>query len=159
MLSVGAGGAAAEAMVRHEMVRNAHHGRHTAHHAHRANLGAGGRGSLGHGSSGTLPANVSAALESLYQEYEEQGGGSDFTPSRPSDRELVISGTSVAVQIKMASPGDFDQFLSDLQADGLQVISSSATYSLVEGLLPIAELPAAAQVAASVTPAPPPMRR
>jgi hypothetical protein len=100
---------------------------------------------------------VSAALQSLYQEYESQGGGSHFTPNQPSDKLLQISGTSVAVQLRMASPGDFHAFVSAVQADGMQVSSSSANYGVVVGMLPIAELPAVAQVAASVTPAPPPV--
>jgi hypothetical protein len=161
VLSAGARGAAAEAAVHHEMAGHARHAarhaHHKVHHARHANHGAAGQGPVVHGSSATLPANVSAALQSLYQEYENQGGGSSFKPSLPSDRLLQISGTSVGVQLKMASSGDFNTFVSDLQADGLQITSSSATYGLVVGMLPIAELPAASQVAASVTPAPPPV--
>ncbi len=108
-------------------------------------------------SSGLLPGNVAAALQSLYQEYESQGGGSSFTPGLPSDRTLLISGTSVAVSLKIASGSDFDSALSQLQSDGMQVSSSSSTYALIEGMLPIAELPAAAQIAASVTPVSPPV--
>ena len=103
-------------------------------------------------SPGPLSANVAAALQSLYQEYENAGGGSTFTPSQPSDNQLQISGTSVGVNLKMGSAGDFSTFLSQLQSDGLQVSSSSATYGLVDGMLPIGDLPTIAQVAASVTP-------
>jgi hypothetical protein len=106
----------------------------------------------GAGTSTTLPANVAAALQSLYQEYESQGGGDSFTPGQPSDKLLVISGTSVGVDLKIGSGADFNTVLSQLQADGLQVSSSSATYGLIDGVLPIAQLPAAAQLAASVTP-------
>ena len=74
----------------------------------------------------------------------------------PSDNLLQISGTSVMVNLKMASGGDFSTFLSQLQSDGLSVSTSSATYGLVDGMLPIADLPAVATVAASVTAVPPP---
>jgi hypothetical protein len=107
-------------------------------------------------SSGTLPSNVSAALQSLYQEYESQGGGSSFTPSLPSDQLLQISGTSVVVSLKIGSSSNFSTALSQLQSDGLQVSSSSSTYDLIDGMLPIGELPAAAQIAASVTAVGPP---
>ncbi len=107
-------------------------------------------------SSGPLPGNVASALQSLYQEYEAQGGGSSFTPSLPSDKFLQISGTSVAVDLKMAPTGDFNSFVATLQSDGVQVTSSSAAYGLVTGMVPIADLPAVAQVAASVTPSTPP---
>jgi hypothetical protein len=110
----------------------------------------------GLGSSATLSANVAAALQSLYQEYESQGGGNNFTPGQPSDKLLEISGTSVGVDLKVGSGADFNTVLSQLQADGLKVSSSSPTYDLIEGMLPIGELPAAAQIAASVTAVAPP---
>lgn len=111
----------------------------------------------GSNSSGTLPSHVAAVLQSMYQEYESQGGSSSFTPGQPSDKLLQISGTSVEVSLKIASGSNFDTALSQLQSDGMQVSSSSSTYALIEGMLPIAELPAAAQIAASVTPVSPPM--
>ena len=39
-------------------------------------------------SPGTLPANVAAALQSLYQEYETAGGGDSFTPE-PAQRQAA----------------------------------------------------------------------
>jgi hypothetical protein len=108
-------------------------------------------------SPGPLPANVSAALQSLYQEFEGSGGGSSFTPSQPSDNLLQISGTSVMVNLQMGSGGNFSTFLSQVQSDGLTVSISSATYGQVDGMLPISDLPAIAQVAASVTPMSPPI--
>jgi hypothetical protein len=110
-------------------------------------------------SSGTWPSDVSVALQSLYQEYESQGHGSNFTPSLPSDKLLQISGTSVEVNLEIGSGTDFNTALSQLQSDGLQVSSSSSTYDQIDGMLPIADLPAAAQIAASVTGSPPPSMR
>jgi hypothetical protein len=113
----------------------------------------------GPGSSGPLPANVAAALQTLYQETQSSnydgGDSDDFTA--PSDKLLQISGSNVAVSLKIGSGTDFNTALSQLQSDGMQISTSSSAYDLIEGMLPIAELPAAAQIAASVTPASPPL--
>ncbi len=112
-------------------------------------------------SPGPLPANVAAALQGLYEEYESQGGGSSFTPDEPNDKLLVISGTSVGVQIKASASADFNTLVSRLQSEGMQVSSSSATYGLIDGMLPIAELGTVARLSGttSVTPMSPPMVR
>jgi hypothetical protein len=110
-------------------------------------------------SSEPLPANVGAALQSLYSEYESAGGGSTFTPSEPTDKQLVISGTSVGVNIKVSPTASFNTILSQLESDGLQVTTSSASYGLIDGMLPIADLGTVAQLSGttSVTPSSPPM--
>jgi hypothetical protein len=107
---------------------------------------------------GPLSANVAAALQSLYTEYGSAGSGS-FKPSQPTDSLLQISGNNVEVSIKIGSDTAFSTALSQLQSDGMQVSSSSSTYGLVDGMLPISELPAAAQLASSVNPAHPPIMR
>jgi len=108
------------------------------------------------GSSAPLPANVAAALQSLYTEFENAGDGT-FQPNQPIDQTLQISGNSVEVSLKIGPGTDFNTALSQLQADGMQVSSSSATYALIDGMLPISELPAAAQIASSVNPVPKPI--
>lgn len=105
-------------------------------------------------SPGPLPANVAAPLQALYTEYVQ--AGTSFTPSQPSDKLLQISGDDVEVSLKIASSADFDTALSQLQSDGMQVNNSSASYLLIDGMLPISELPAAAQIASSVNAVPPP---
>jgi len=101
-------------------------------------------------SSGPLPSNVGAALQSLYSEFKSEGD--NFTAGNPIDKSLLISGSSVEVSLKIDSGSDFNTALSQLQSDGLQVSSSSATYGVIDGMLPIAQLPAAAQIASSVNP-------
>jgi hypothetical protein len=101
----------------------------------------------------TLPSNVSAQLQALYNAYQSAGGGS----TAPSEPGLQISGSSVEVSIKVSQGTAFDTALADLQKDGMQVSSSSSTYNLIDGLLPISELPAAAQVATGVAAAPAPV--
>jgi hypothetical protein len=120
--------------------------------------GSGGTGSGGTGTnSGSLPANVGGALQSLFQEFESASG--NFTPSQPSDNLLQISGDNVGVNIKVDSSSDFNTVLSRLQADGMQVSASSATFGIITGMAPISNLPSIAQVASSVTAAPPPFTR
>jgi hypothetical protein len=148
VLSAGAGGAAAEAVVHDQAANHAH----LYHQSRRREV-------LGHGSSAALPANLSAALRSLYREYEDQGGGSRFTPSLPGGRPVPIRGSRVAVRIKVAFPPALGADLHHLRADGLQIIRTSRAYGLAEGMLPIAALPAVAQIAAHVWPAHPPITK
>jgi hypothetical protein len=149
VLSAGAGGAAAEAVVHHQAADHAH----LDHHSRRREV-------LGHGSHAVLPLNVSPGLRLLYREYENQGGGNRFTPGLPRGRPLeVVGGRRVAVLIKAAFPPALGAYLRDFRADGLRVIHTLPAYGLAEGTLPIAALPAAAQDAAQVWPAPPSIAR
>jgi hypothetical protein len=113
----------------------------------------------GHGSPPVTPANLSIALRSLYREYEDQGGGSHFTPSLPGGRPLLIRGSRVGVLIKVAFPPALGADVRALRADGLQIIRTVPAYGLAEGMLPLAKLPAVAKVAAHVSPARPPIMR
>ncbi len=106
-------------------------------------------------SPGTLPANVSAQLHSLYAQYEayeSSGSSGSFRPAGMNG--LVINGTSVGIQVKANNTGAFSGFVSTLQSDGMQILDSSSTYGLVEGMLPIGQLPAVAQLpqTLSITP-------
>jgi hypothetical protein len=67
---------------------------------------------------------------------------------------MVVSGTNVGINFQSSDTADFNTFLSDLESDGLQVSSQSASFGIIDGLLPIAQLPAVAQIStsASVTP-------
>ena len=106
-------------------------------------------------SPGTLPANLSAQLQSLYAQYEVYETSGASGPFRPTGLNgLVISGTSVGIQVKSNNTGDFSSFVSTLQSDGMQVLDSSSTYGLVNGMLPIGQLPAVAQLpqTLSITP-------
>ncbi len=105
--------------------------------------------------SGMLPANVGAPLQSLYAQYEtyeSSGGHGPFSPTGAN--LLVINGTDVGIQVKDTSTGDFPTLIAELQGDGMQILDSSSTYGLVEGMLPIAQLPTVAQLpqTLSITP-------
>jgi hypothetical protein len=144
LLSWGAGGATAEALVHYQPAHDAHRDHHI-----------GPREVLGDRSPAALPANVSAALQSLYREYEDQVRDIRSTPSL-HDELLSVRSFRVAVRIKVAFPPALGAYLRDLRADGLQNIRTVPADGLAEGRLPVAKLPAAAQLAAHVWPAAPP---
>ena len=148
LLSWGARGATAEALVHYQPANHAHRYHHISP-----------REVLGDRSPAALPANVSAALRSLYREYEDQVRDSRSTPSLPGDGLLSIRGSRVAVRIKVAFPPALGAYLRDLRADGLQIIRTVPAYGMAEGMLPVAKLPAVAQLAAHVWPASLPIKR
>jgi hypothetical protein len=60
----------------------------------------------------------------------------------------------VGIQVNDTNTGNFNTLISELESDGMQVLDSSSTYGIVEGILPIAQLPIAAQLpqTLSITP-------
>ena len=58
------------------------------------------------------------------------------------------------MRIKVAFPPALGAYLGDLRRDGLQIIRTVPAYGMAEGTLPVAKLPAVAQLAAHVWPAP-----
>jgi hypothetical protein len=105
--------------------------------------------------SGSLPANVSVQLQSLYTQYEtyeSSGGSGTFSPTGVN--LLVINGTNVGIQVNDTSTGNLNTLITELESDGMQVLDSSSTYGIVEGMLPIGQLPIAAQLpqTLSITP-------
>jgi hypothetical protein len=86
----------------------------------------------------------------LYREYEGPGGPT-LVRTSPPVKGLSISGSRVAVAIKVAYPPAMGGFyLSDLRADGLRVFRTVRAYGLAEGTLPIAKLPAITPLVAHV---------
>ena len=142
LLSGGGAGATAEALVHHE----------PAIHADRDHL-ISPRDASGDRSPAALPANVSAALRSLYREYEDQVRYYRSTSSLPSDGLPSIRGFEVAVRHQGGVSSRLGCVRPRSRADGLQVISTVPADGQVEGMLPIAKLPAVAQLAAHVWPA------
>jgi hypothetical protein len=112
-------------------------------------------GSSATGSQSSLPPNASPVLGDIYDAYTQDP--TNFLADLQSmgvAGKVVIQGTNVGIQVKDNNPADFATLVSQLQAAGMQISSSSATYGLVEGLLPIAQLPAVAGLpeVPSVTP-------
>jgi hypothetical protein len=58
---------------------------------------------------------------------------------------VEIKGTSVGIDAHMKAGGDFGTYVSALSSLGMQIQRQDATHGIVEGLLPIGQLLAAAQ--------------
>jgi hypothetical protein len=88
----------------------------------------------------------------LYREYKGPGGPTLVNTSPPVNG-LLISGSSVAVAIKVAFPPAMGGYYSSaLRADGLRVFRTVRADGVVEGMLPIAKLPTITPLVAHVWP-------
>ena len=96
-----------------------------------------------------LPANVSALLDTVYEEFQN---GDLPTSNQPG--QVVIEGNNVGIQIHGNDPSDFAAMVANAESMGLQVTVASDSYDMVVGFLPIANLPEIAQLAGapSITP-------
>jgi hypothetical protein len=104
------------------------------------------------GSRTGLSLYFARALRLLYREYEGPGGHT-LARTSPPVKGLLISGSAVAVVVKVAYPPALGGFyLSDLRADGLRVFRTLRAYGLAEGTLPIAKLPSITPLVAHVWP-------
>jgi hypothetical protein len=115
---------------------------------------AGGSGDVG-SQQHTLPPNASVTLDVIYDAYiQDPSGFAADLPSTGAADKVVIQGTNVGIQVHDNNPADFANLVSQLQSDGMQITASSASYGMVMGMLPIAQLPAVAGLpgAPSVTP-------
>jgi hypothetical protein len=96
---------------------------------------------IGDAQNGPL-AKAGVNLITIYEEYQAQAGNKTFTSSLAGI--VRIEGTSVGIDAHMAG-GSFSGYVSALTALGMQVQAQDAAHGIVEGLLPISQLPAAAQ--------------
>jgi len=90
--------------------------------------------------SGPL-AKAGQDLITLYEEFQKQGGGT-FTPS--GIPPVKIQGNSVEIDAHI-SAGNFSNYVSALGSLGMQIKNLDEAHGIVEGYLPISQLPAAAQ--------------
>ena len=92
------------------------------------------------------PSDAAQVLAGIYSAYEADPthfSGDTLTVS--GARLVVIDGTNVGIQVHDGQlAGDFSTLLTELQTAGMQVTISDATYGLVVGMLPIAQLPVVA---------------
>ncbi len=89
-----------------------------------------------------LPPNASQQLETDYEEF--LNGQLPTTTNQPG--QPVIEGKNVEVEIHTNNPSEFNSTVAAEVSLGLQVTASAPAYDMVVGFLPIAQLPAAAQV-------------
>jgi len=129
-----------------------------------ATSGSGGNPSSGNPSSGPSPTgtvvtntpSVTPSLADLksgplakagqdlivvYEEFQQHGGDS-FMSSEAA--QIQFQGTKVGIDA-VSTGVNFDAFVSAMTSLGMQVTTTDASHSLVEGFLPISRLPDAAQ--------------
>ncbi len=91
-------------------------------------------------------ANLGSDLITVYHDfvnYSQNGSKGTFTSSRSS--ALFISGSSVGVDIR--GYGNFNTFQQSLTNIGVKILATDATLNIVEGNIPIAQLPQLASLA------------
>ena len=103
-------------------------------------------------------ANLGTSLVSVYQSY-----ATDFAASVAAGQVSPAAATALASQIATQYPsmefedglvdmdinslgGDFNSFVTQLSSLGMQVTDTSAAYGIVEGWVPLAELPTIARL-------------
>jgi hypothetical protein len=91
-----------------------------------------------------LPANASTLLAPVYQEFQN---GDLPTTNEPG--QVEIQGNNVGIQIYSSDPTDFAFMVANAEDLGLQVTIESDSFDIVVGFLPIANLPAIAQLSGS----------
>jgi hypothetical protein len=91
-----------------------------------------------------LPANASTLLATVYQEFQN---GDLPTTNEPG--QVEIQGINVGIQIHSSDPTDFASMVANAENLGLLVTIESDSFDIVVGFLPIANLPAIAQLSGS----------
>jgi hypothetical protein len=96
-----------------------------------------------------LPANISGALKTVYQDFKN-----GKVPVSGAPGSVRVDGSNVGVSVHGNGQGDFSAFVGTLQTLGMEVSATDAVTWTVEGMLPIDQLPAAAQTpqTMSITP-------
>jgi len=89
----------------------------------------------------SLPANVSGDLKAIY----EASQGSSTVPVSEGPGAIVIDGTNVGVSVHGNGQGSFSDFVGTLQNLGMEINATNDVTWTVTGMLPIKQLPAAAQ--------------
>lgn len=141
LLSAAALGATAEALVHDQPADHSHLNNHVNQ-----------REVIGDRLPASLPTNVSAPLRSLYRQYADEVRDSRSAAGQPGDALVSVRSFKVAVRIKVAFPPALNAYVRVLRADGMQVVRTVPNFGVVEGTLPVAELPAVAQISAHVWP-------
>ncbi|WP_076348270.1 hypothetical protein [Paludisphaera borealis] len=97
-----------------------------------------------------LPPNVSGELNVIYQNFLTNSN----QPIETGPGSIPIDGSNVGVNIHGNGQGDFSDFLSTLRNLGMEITATSDVTWTVVGMLPISQLPTAAQTpqTLSITP-------
>ena len=88
-------------------------------------------------------ANLGVQLVDIYKAYVDGDGNAAALPAEFPGVEFQNG--MVGTQLKMLG-GDFSQYVSQLTDVGMQVTASSAYYAVVDGYVPVNELPTVAEL-------------
>jgi len=86
-------------------------------------------------------AKAGSTLIGVFQAFQANG---TVPPSTNVPGQVLIQGSNVGVTIN-ANGGDVNSLVSSMTQLGLQVTATDSAHGIVEGMLPIPQLPAAAQ--------------
>jgi len=86
-------------------------------------------------------AKAGQDLITIYQEFVKQGSSATFTSSKAG--VIRFQGTNVGIDAHAS--GNFSSLVTAMTNLGMKVQTQDATHGIVEGYLPISQLPAAAQ--------------
>lgn len=89
-------------------------------------------------------AKAGQNLIAVYTQFESAGAPSDFTLTGSLANMIRIQGDSVGVDIGTA-PSNVTSLSSTLTALGMQITATDPTTGMIEGFLPIAQLPTVSQ--------------
>jgi hypothetical protein len=98
---------------------------------------------------------VAQQLVTIYQAYIQDPSNFHGVSSSTDGAQLVVvQGNNVGIDVHTNNPGDFAAVMTELQSAGMQITASDAAHGLIDGLLPIAQLPTVANLpqAPSVNP-------
>jgi len=90
------------------------------------------------------PPNVDSALGGIFQAF--QASGASGVASSPLAHAVDVQGSNVEINAHWNGSGSFGGYVSALTALGFKVQTSDSQFGLVNGLLPIDQLVAAAQL-------------
>jgi hypothetical protein len=100
----------------------------------------------------TIPTNMDWRLQALdlqYQAFVNAGGEGTFSPTGVEG--LQIDGTHVGVKVSTLDGRQFARILAELESDGLRVTQHSLLDGVIDGKLPIGQLPTVAKISPMVT--------
>jgi hypothetical protein len=92
--------------------------------------------------TGPLPINVASALDAIYDEYEN----GTLPATSNGLGQIQIQGNDVGIMVRVNDPADFASDLAGAASLGMQVNANVPSSDTFAGFLPIAELPAVAQL-------------
>ncbi len=98
------------------------------------------------------PQNVSQALLTVYEQYEQNPAGfTGVSSSSNGASAVVVQGDEFGIVVHDDNASEFQSLVSELNGAGMAISTSSAAYGTVAGFLPISEMLAVANFSHTVS--------